>query len=341
MNNTNNFKIIGINSNSIYNNKLLGKNIIGKYLYNNNFEVHLLKISDEINFNYYAKNNFCIKEIISNKLLKEYEVIWNNGFYKTLEKIFNNKCSIIDIFKFLYMCIKKTIFPTIKYSNKDYSPQIISNIFYSQFNKNYINFFVDKYNKNIININNQIWSELLYLRMLSIIENSYSELNKIIFIIYDIQNIPDINFIKSIGGKIINISQNINNTNENKYDIILNSNDLCYNANNILISLFPNDNDILNTNMNYNINNTLINNEIKNIIEEDDNNINKNNIINLDITIDNSNDINNEIDTCGDDDKDYLKIENLKNDNNSLLNKINYKNIEKCYNNVLHFIKLN
>jgi hypothetical protein len=273
-----NLKIIGISGNDLDYNFDVGKNIIGNYFYKNNYDVHLLKISDELKLRFLPLHHKLITNTINNNITCEYiNSIWNDGFVKIIKKIYNGTYPITSIFRYFYMICNNSLlsllsyipfkFNFIKYNSVKipskhlneaieksikYNIEIANNLFNKQMFSSVINNMFTEYKIKKERKNNLIWLESLHLKMLNILEKSYDK-NKIIFIICDIQCIKDLKFFKQLGGKLIRFdNKNIeyNNNNPIYYDILTDFSLYDYttyeklkeeNVNRIMKILFPND----------------------------------------------------------------------------------------------------
>ena len=324
--NPNNLKIIGITGIDLDCNEYIGKTIIGKYLYDNKFNVHLLKISDELGFGYYKFNKH-INYINNNTI----ERVCNEGLYNILSKIYNGKYSINTLFNYFYALITKPMSLMLSYlgsNNKTINNNNINNNNINDINKTYKEIFINKkdnlhenkltkYNSLEEQNNKLIWSEMLYLRMLNIKRNSY-ESNKLIFIINDIHNNNEIKFIKNIGGKIILVETSEKDKllfNKDDCDININKQLQYENVYNIIDKLYPDN--ILIKDASTTINKISeifdINNENYKTKEQE-------------FKINNKNEENNS-EISSDDDKEYLKVESTNTN-------ININKIEKYTNNL-------
>lgn len=339
--NPNNLKIIGITGIDLDYNEYIGKTIIGKYLYDNKFNVHLLKISDELGFSYYKFNKHV--NYINNNTI---ERVWNEGLYNILSKIYNGKYSINVLFNYFYALITKPMSLMLSYlgsNNKTIDNKAINNNIYdiNNINKTYEEIFINKKNNlykneltkyNLLEEQNNklIWSEMLYLRILNIKRNSY-ESNKLIFIVNDIQNNNEIKFIKNIGGKIILVETSEKDKllfNKDDCDININKQLQYENVYNIIDKLYP-DNILIKDASTINKMSEIfdINNENYKIKEQEFK-INKiDNDIENNIKINNKNEENNS-ELSSDDDKEYLKVDSTNAN-------ININKTEKYTNNLL------
>ena len=102
--------IISICGNDNSYNNYVGKEIIGNFFCKNNFDVHLLKMTDELKF-YYLINNkqSLISSIKNNQIIKYYDSIWNDGLFTVIYKIFNKVYPVTSILRYFSICFNKSI----------------------------------------------------------------------------------------------------------------------------------------------------------------------------------------------------------------------------------------
>ena len=223
--------IISISGNDNAYNSYVGKETIGKFFCKNKFDVHLLKISDELKFGYFMSDRQSIIDSVkNNQTVKYYDSIWNDGLWTVMCKVFKKIYPVTSILRYFNILFSKSIslisyciplrFDFEKYNFKkisinDTNPNGINNliqnsindvelVFDSLFCNNLceINSLLLKYNSREKNKNYFIQSELLYIKILNILNNSYDK-NKVVFIIDDIKSNNDLKFIRRIGGKLM------------------------------------------------------------------------------------------------------------------------------------------
>jgi hypothetical protein len=189
----------------------IAEKVLGKLLNNYGFRVHSIAFADQLKYEIACRSNIVNMELINYDKLICDNALYNLGFMNILKNY--SFTSILTYLKVLFrtpinfFASFNPFFKNYKYAKSNLTNNNIYDLVFKE--KPFpIRMKLQNYAEHE-KIDKNIWINSLHLRIINLFDKSYDK-SKDVFIITDVRFEDEINFIKKIGGIVINIIPDTN-----------------------------------------------------------------------------------------------------------------------------------